>query len=198
MLKKYWPHFLLVAYLIEFIYCAFRPIDFDVWLDKNLVAGIIVVIFAVLYVTKIRFSNLTYTLAILFPIISTLSGYFGFGDNNYDIFNNTVSIGSDVFEKLSHFAFGFYAYPIIEILLRSKKIENKWIAIFFVVGMISFITMDYEIIEIFSAIKRGEVDVTMVTASKFGILYIQKDIFTGAFGAIFSSVLYLLFNRNKK
>ncbi len=197
MIKKYWPHFLFIVYLIEFIYCAIYPISLDVWLDKNLIAGIIVLFFVILYVFKIRFSNISYTLAILFPIVSTLGGYLGFGDNSINVFNNIVSIGSDVFEKLGHFFFGFYAYPSIELLLKTNKINSKWLASFIVIGIIGFITMDYEMIEIFDAIKTGAVDVTTITTSKFGILYIQKDIFTGTIGAIVSSVIYLFINRKK-
>lgn len=198
MFKKYWPHLLLVVYLIEFIFCAIGPVSFDVWLDKNLAPAVIVLAFVILFVSNIRFSNFSYTLAIIFPLINTMGGYLGFGDNSLNVFNNVVSIGGDIFEKLGHFSFGFYAYPLIEILHKSKKIENKWLAIFVVVGLISFITMDYEMVEIFTAIKNGEINIEAITASKFGILYIQKDIFMGAFGSVFSSIVYLLFNRDKK
>lgn len=197
MFKKYWPHLLVLVYFIFLFSCYSNNSSFNDYLDKNIIPILIVATFVILYIKNIRFSNIGYTLAIVFPFINVLSSYYGVGDATTDVFNNTITVQGDIFEKLGHFSAGFYAYPIIGILIRTGKIKSKWLASLFAVGLVGFITMDYEIIEIFTDLKNGALDVLTVSTSTFGILYVRGDIFIGALGAIFAAILFLIFNKDK-
>ena len=144
------------------------------------------------YVKNIKFSNMAYTLSILFPIVNTMSAYYGYGDNTIEVFNNTLTLQGDIFEKLSHFSAGLYAYPLMGFLIKEKKIKSEWMTILFSIFIVGFITMDYEIIEVFTAIKSGAIDALTITSDSFGVIYIQGDIFMGTLGAITAAFIYII------
>ena len=68
--KKYFPHFLLVLYLLEFALLAISPYDRKTWLAENLTAFIPAAILCLLYWKNIRFSNTAYFLMAVFSLLS--------------------------------------------------------------------------------------------------------------------------------
>ncbi|MCK5588834.1 MAG: DUF2238 domain-containing protein, partial [Candidatus Pacebacteria bacterium] len=69
-LKKYFPHFLLLIYIIEFSFLAIAPFDRAVWWAENLPI-LIPVILLIITFKKFRFSNLSYFLITFFFMFHT-------------------------------------------------------------------------------------------------------------------------------
>ena len=76
--SKYFPHFLLSIYIVEFIILAIKPYDRAVWLTENLTIIPIVLILVILYYKKIRFSNISYALMSVLIFMHTYGGHYTF------------------------------------------------------------------------------------------------------------------------
>jgi putative membrane protein len=99
MIKKYFPHLLLVAYITEFIIAGIHPYSRDVWYVENGPIFLLVAFITILYTREVRFSNTAYALMFVLPFLHTIGGHYTFervpftGSITFLVLNETCSIG---------------------------------------------------------------------------------------------------------
>ena len=91
-ISKYFPHFLLAVYAIEWTVLAITPYDRAVWKAENFPIMAIVALLVFLYVRGVRFSNLGYALASVLIFWHTVGGYYTFERVPFDFFINLFDI----------------------------------------------------------------------------------------------------------
>ncbi len=196
-MKYYIPHFLLGAYVIEFLLLAISPYDRAVWLTENLTVLPIVVLLCVLYAKNIRFSNLSYILMSVLIYMHTIGGHYTFALVPFDWFNNFFGFERNMYDRVAHATVGFYAYPLIEMLLRYKVVTKKWFAYLSSVAVIMAIAAAYELFEWQYAILSDPEAGIAVLGSQGDIWDAQKDMLMDTLGGLFGMVLFV-FTHGKK
>lgn len=197
-LSEYFPHILLIIYIVEFGVLAIDPYDRAVWWAENLPVMIPVLI--LVFTFKIfRLSNLSYLLIAIFFMFHTVGGHYTFERTPFDIFNNLLSRlefdflfpeGRNNFDRVGHFLVGIVAYPIGELFLRKKWVLNIPTAIFLGITTLGFWGALYEIIEMYYAIFKGGESGASFLGSQGDVWDAQKDMFLDILGAVCVFVLF--------
>ncbi|MCX6756862.1 MAG: DUF2238 domain-containing protein [Candidatus Nomurabacteria bacterium] len=188
-IKKYFPHFLLAIYTIEFVSLGINPYSRDVWYAENIPIFGIVLFLVILYVRGIRFSNTAYLLMSLLPFFHTVGGYYTFERVPFDWFNNFFGFERNMFDRVGHFMAGFFAYGLAEYVLAYKKVSTKFWAFFLGICFIGTLAMTYELIEWQYAVKQGGDAGLAFLGSQGDIWDAQKDMLMDTLGAIFVSII---------
>lgn len=196
-MKKYIPHFLLAAYIIEFIVLAFNPVDREVWLTENFTVLPIAAILVVLYVKNIRFSNLAYVFMSILLYLHTIGGHYTFAQVPFDWFNDFFGFERNMYDRFAHAMVGLYAYPIIEELLKYKVVTKKWFAYIAAIAIIMAVAAGYEIFEWRYAVNADPTAGIAVLGSQGDVWDAQKDMLMDTSGALFAAALFFLVNRKK-
>jgi len=191
-MKKYFPHFLLVGYVVEFIIAGINPYDRAVWYAENLPILALVILIVVLYIRKVRFSNLAYALMFVLPFVHTIGGHYTFELVPFDWFNNFFGFERNMYDRVGHFSVGFYALPIMEYLTSRGLVAKKWISITYSIFAISFVAVLYEWIEWWYAASYGGSAGAAFLGSQGDIWDAQKDMLLDVLGAVFSVIVYFI------
>ncbi len=190
-IQKYFPHLLLSIYVVEFIALGINPYSRDVWYAENLPIVAIVLFLVVLYIRGIRFSNLAYFFMFILPFLHTIGGHYTFERVPFDWFNNFFGFERNMFDRVGHFTTGFFAYGLMEYVLKYKKVATKFWAFFLSVCFIGTLAMVYELIEWQYAVKAGGEAGIAFLGSQGDIWDAQKDMLMDTLGAIFVSTIGL-------
>jgi putative membrane protein len=197
-MKKYFPHVLLGAYVIEFLVLAVKPYERTTWVVENLTVLVIVAIVVGLYIAKIRFSNTAYALMSVLIFMHTIGGHFSFERVPFDWFNNFFGYERNMYDRVAHATVGFYAYPLIEALITYKIVNKKWFAYFSAFMIIPAIAAFYELFEWQYAISGDPAAGANVLGSQGDIWDAQKDMLMDTLGGAFGTLLFMLTHRKKK
>ena len=198
MLKKYFPHILLVAYILEFIIAGIEPYSRAVWYVENGPILAIVLYIVYLYRKGIRFSNTAYLLMFILPFMHTIGGHYTFELVPFDWFNNLFGFERNMFDRVGHFTVGFYSLPIIEYLVMKKLVAKKFIAITYSIFFIAFVAVFYEWIEWWYADLFGGDAGAAFLGSQGDIWDAQKDMLLDVSGAVVVALGYLIFREQAK
>ena len=195
MIKKYFPHFLFVVYIIEFIVAGIQPYSRSVWYVENgpIVALVLFIVF--LYWRKVRFSNFAYLLMFVLPFMHTIGGHYTFELVPFDWFNHLFGFSRNMFDRVGHFAVGFYALPIMEYLVAKKLVAKKFIVLTYAIFVIAFVAVFYEWIEWWYADLFGGASGAAFLGSQGDIWDAQKDMFMDVSGAVVTALGYLIFKK---
>ena len=196
-MKKYIPHVLLAAYIIEFIVLAFNPHDRAVWLTENLTVGWIPVVLLFLYLRGVRFSNTSYVLMSVLVYMHTIGGHYTFALVPFDWFNNFFGFERNMYDRVAHATVGFYAYPLIESLFKYRIVNSRWYAYLSAFMIIPAIAAFYELFEWQYAVSADPNAGIAVLGSQGDIWDAQKDMLMDTLGGLFATILHLAINRNK-
>ena len=194
-ISKYFPHSLLIAYLVEFIYLAYHPYDRAVWFTENMTIVPIVLLLIVLYICKIRFSNTAYALMSVLVFMHTYGGHYTFALAPFDWFNHMFGFERNMYDRVAHMTVGFYAYPMIEALIRYKVVNQKWFAYFASCMIIPAIAAFYEIFEWRYAIGENPEAGLAVLGSQGDIWDAQKDMLMDTIGGAIGTMLYFIVSK---
>lgn len=194
-MKKYFPHFLLGMYIIEFLFLAVNPYERTTWLVENLTVVVIVAVIVGLYVAKIRFSNTAYALMSILIFMHTIGGHFTFERVPFEWFNDFFGYERNMYDRVAHATVGLYAYPLIEALINYKIVNKKWFAYFSAFMIIPAIAAFYELFEWQYAISGDPTAGANVLGSQGDIWDAQKDILMDTLGGLFATALHFIFNR---
>lgn len=197
-MKKYFPHFLLGVYAVEFLVLAINPYERTTWLVENLTVLAIVAILVGLYIAKVRFSNTSYALMSVLIFMHTIGGHFTFERVPFDWFNDFFGYERNMYDRVAHATVGFYAYPLIEALIRYKVVSKKWFAYFSAFMIIPAIAAFYELFEWQYAISSDPAAGANVLGSQGDIWDAQKDILMDTLGGAFATILHAVTNREKR
>jgi len=193
MTKKYFPHFLLACYLVEFVVAGIAPYSREVWYVENGPIFALVASIVVLYIRGVRFSNTAYALMFILPFWHTIGGHYTFERVPFDWFNNLFGFERNMFDRVGHFAVGFYAVPIIEYLNSRKLVARTWVAATYAIFAVAFIAVFYEWIEWWFAVWNGGGAAGAAFLGSQGDIWdAQKDMLMDVSGALVSVVGYLL------
>ncbi len=196
-MKKYFPHVLLGAYILEFIALSFNPYERTTWVVENATVLVIVAVLVLLYAFKIRFSNTAYALMSVLIFMHTIGGHYTFERVPFEWFSNLFGFERNMYDRVAHATVGFYAYAMIEALLKYKVVNQKWFAYFSAFMIIPAIAAFYELFEWRYAISGDPTAGANVLGSQGDIWDAQKDILMDTLGGVFATVLHFIVNRNK-
>lgn len=191
-ISKYFPHLLLVAYIVEFSILAFHPYDRAVWRTENFTVLPIVVILVILYFKNIRFSNISYALMSVLIYMHTIGGHYTFALVPFDWFNHFFGFERNMYDRVAHMTVGFYAYPMIEALIKYKVVNKKWFAYVASFAIIPAIAAIYEIFEWRYAISADPTAGIAVLGSQGDIWDAQKDMLMDTIGGAIGAALYFI------
>ena len=190
-LNKYFPHLMLLLYLVEFSWLAIAPYDRAVWWAENIPVMIPVLLLVLTY-PKFRFSNLAYFLMTFFFMFHTFGGHFTFERAPFGPFNQMLASlnwdflfpdGRNNFDRVGHFLVGVLAYPLAELFLRKKWVANVPTAIFLGIVSLGFWGALYEVIEMYYAIAEGGESGAAFLGSQGDVWDTQKDMLLDILGA---------------
>ena len=196
-ISKFLPHFLLGVYIIEFIVLSFNPYNRAVWLTENLTVLPIVVILAVLYYKKIRFSNISYVLMSVLIYMHTIGGHYTFALVPFDWFNDLFGFERNMYDRVAHMTVGFYSYPMVEALIRYRVVNQKWFAYFAAFVTIPALAAVYELFEWRYAITADPTAGIAVLGAQGDIWDAQKDMLMDTIGGLVGVVLYFIVSKVK-
>jgi putative membrane protein len=151
----------------------------------------------ILYICKIRFSNLSYALMSVLIFMHTYGGHYSFALAPFDWFNNLFGFERNMYDRVAHMTVGFYAYPMIEMLLKYKVVNQKWFAYFAAFVTIPAIAAFYELFEWRYAIGENPEAGLAVLGSQGDIWDAQKDMLMDTIGGAIGTVLAIIFLRKK-
>lgn len=195
MTKKF-PFVLAVIFSVFFIALAINPVSREVWLAEIIPVVIIFALFLFTY-RKFQFTNLAYSLVAFWMFWHTIGGHYTFANVPFGFITDLLGSERNHFDRIGHFSVGFYAYAMMEWLLRQKHCAYKLAACFSVFFIMS-VAAGYEIIEWwYAAAEGGEAGIEFL-GSQGDIWDAQKDMLADTLGALFSVALFSIIRPDRK
>jgi len=192
---KYYPHILASSFLVFFILFGINPVDRAVWIVE-VIPIIIVYLFLLSTYQKFKFTNISYSLMIIWMVWHTIGGHYTFANVPFDFITDLFNFQRNNFDRVGHIVVGFYAYPMAEFLVR-KKYTNVIVASFFGLFFVMSIAAGYEIIEwAYAVIDGGDTGIEFL-GSQGDIWDAQKDMLADTIGALISIALFLYIRPDK-
>lgn len=189
---------LLVIYSAVFIWSSISPVDFPVWKIEAVTSLVPVVIFIILFLRGVRLSNITYALCFVFPLMHIIGAHYTFANVPFDFFNNLIDSSRNMYDRVAHFSVGLYSFAIIELFLRYKLVNKKWVAYLFALFFIISLAAVYELFEWWYAVSVNPSAGIEVLGSQGDIWDAQKDILMDTLGALVGIILFWFFGKNRK
>ncbi|MBV7388259.1 DUF2238 domain-containing protein [Pasteurellaceae bacterium TAE3-ERU1] len=188
---------LLPALLCGFILCllvwsGIAPHSRAVWYAE---AFPIIAVFALLVLTytKFQFSQTAYALMSAWLIMHTIGAHYTFEHVPFGWGNELLAPwlgeGRNHFDRVAHFAIGFYAYPVAELLLRQRAC-NRTLAMLFGLFFIMSLAASYELIEWQYAVLAGGDEGAAFLGSQGDVWDAQKDMLADTLGALTALCLF--------
>lgn len=193
--RRSFPIALLAAYVIVFVLLGIAPHDRGTWWAENIPIVALVGTLVLLYARGVRLSNLAYLLASVLVFMHTVGGHYTFERVPFGWVTRTFGFERNHYDRVAHFAVGFYAFGLAELLLTRKLVSRNWIAYLFGIFCIGTVAALYEIIEwIYAALAGGSAGAAFL-GSQGDIWDAQKDMLADISGALFAIALYSLRER---
>jgi putative membrane protein len=128
----------------------------------------------------------------------TVGGYYTFERVPFDWVSHAFGFKRNHYDRVAHFAVGFYAYGIAELLVMRRLVTRGWVAALFGICAIGTIAALYEIIEwIYAALEGGSAGAAFL-GSQGDLWDAQKDMLADILGAVFAVALYAVIQRKGK
>jgi len=184
----YYPGVLAGVFAVFFVLLAIEPVSRAVWIAEVVP---VLIVFGLLVATFpwFRFSNTAYSLMAFWLFWHTIGGHYTFANVPFDWASELLDSERNHFDRIGHFSVGFYAFPMMEWLLRCRHcglLTASFFALFFIMS----IAAGYEIIEWwYAAAEGGEAGIEFL-GSQGDIWDAQKDMLSDTLGALCSIGLY--------
>ncbi|WP_417655960.1 DUF2238 domain-containing protein [Pseudidiomarina aestuarii] len=189
-MKHYFPQGLALGLFLLMVWSGINPAMFDVWVAEMIPVVAIYLLLVFTY-PKFQFSNTSYALMSVWLIMHTIGAHYTFANVPFEWFTEWWGGERNHFDRIAHFSVGFYAYPMVELLLK-KKWAVPVTAGFFGLFLIMSVAAGYEIIEWWYAdLAGGDAGIEFL-GSQGDIWDAQKDMLADTLGAIAALVLYFL------
>lgn len=189
------PAVLLAGYIVLFSVLAFQPYARDVWWTENLTIIPVVVVLVGLYAAGVRFSNTAYVLMSCLIYLHTIGGHYTFERVPFGFVTHLFDFHRNHYDRLAHFTVGFYAYPVVELLLGRRWVTKPVIAYLFGLFAIAGLAAFYEIFEWQYAVRSDAAAGIAVLGSQGDIWDAQKDMLADSLGAVAGLALYFTVHR---
>lgn len=182
-------------YSVIFLFSAFEPVSRAVWFAEIIPA--LLILAGIFYMaTRFQFSKTALVFMFIWLCLHTIGAKYTFADVPFDWFNNLIGSERNNFDRVAHFSIGFYAYPIAEYLIKTKKCSTP-LAMAFGLFTLMSVAAGYEIIEWWYAAIAGGDDGIAFLGSQGDIWDAQKDMLCDTTGSLFA-LLILFFQRNNR
>ena len=180
---------LTTIYSVVFLFAGFDPVSRAVWIAEILPA--LLILAGIFYmVSRFEFSTTALVLMFVWLILHTIGSKYTFADVPFDWFNNLIGSERNNFDRVAHFSIGFYAYPIAEYLIKTKKCSAP-LAMAFGLFTLMSVAAGYEIIEWwYAAVAGGEEGIAFL-GSQGDIWDAQKDMLCDTSGALVALLLMI-------
>lgn len=186
------PALLLLIYVVLFTVLAFNPNDRMTWFVENLTVWIILGVIVGFYLGGVRFSNCAYAFASVLIYLHTIGGHYTFALVPFDFVTDLFGFERNHYDRMAHFAVGFYAFLIAEWIWREKLVGNRFLLFTYPVFAIATVAMSYELIEwIYAALANPEAGIAYL-GSQGDIWDAQKDMLADTLGAMFAVGVFFL------
>jgi putative membrane protein len=196
MIKHYFPHLLASIYTVFFIALGISPVSREVWIAE-VIPVVIIFLFLVASYNKFRFSNSAYALLSIWIFWHTVGGHYTFANVPFGWVSELIGSERNHFDRVGHFAVGFYAFAMTEWLLRKKYCGFK-LALFFSLFFIMSVAAGYEIIEWWYAVAEGGEAGVEFLGSQGDVWDAQKDMLSDTLGAIASLIVFCFIRPDRK
>ncbi len=192
------PSVLLGIYVVFFLVLAVNPVYRNIWIAENLTVLIVIGTLLILWVRGTRFSNLAYVLMAIPLFMHTIGGHYTFSNTPFDLVTNFFDFERNHYDRLGHFAVGFYVFAIAEWLHTKRLVANRFLLFTYAIFAIAMMAVAYEVIEWASI---------MISSPEFGVGYLgmqgdiwdaQIDMFMNMLGAVFMAIVYLFVRKPNK
>ena len=195
-LQKNIPYILLAIVLLVMVWSGVNPLERATWFAEIIPGLTALIVFTILHV-KYGFSNLTCFLASIGFITQSIGAHYTFAQVPINWLTDFAGFTRNNFDRIGHFAAGFMAIMIAEIIQKTKYITRRSaIYLFSLFSVVTFATT-YELFEwMYSIIAKDINHSGSFLGSQGDIWDAQKDILMDTLGAIF--VLFLYFKRQKQ
>jgi putative membrane protein len=189
-LKASYPYVLAGVFVVVFGWLAVEPVSRAVWVAEVIP---VVIVFALLVFTfgMFRFSNTAYSLMAVWLFWHTIGGHYTFANVPFGWITDLIGAERNHFDRIGHFSVGFYAYPMMELLLR-RRLCGPVTASFFALFFIMSIAAGYEIIEWWYAVAEGGEAGVEFLGSQGDVWDAQQDMLADTLGAVATIILYWL------
>lgn len=196
MTLKKQPIFLVLTniYFVVLLFSAIEPSSRTVWFAEILPA--LLILMGIYYVSlRFTFSKTAYALMFIWLILHTIGAKYTFSDVPFDWFNQLIGSDRNNFDRVAHFSIGFYAYPIAEYLIKTKKCSAPLAMLFGLFALMS-VAAGYEIIEWwYAAVAGGEEGIAFL-GSQGDIWDAQKDMLCDTSGSLVALLLMMVQRKN--
>jgi len=193
--RNTYPYILAGVFVAVFAWLAIEPVSRTVWIAEVIP---VIIVFTLLVVSfgAFRFSNTAYSLMAVWLFWHTVGGHYTFANVPFEWASNLIGSERNQFDRVGHFSVGFYAYPMMEWLLR-KRHCGLLMASFFALFFIMSIAAGYEIVEWwYAAAEGGEAGVEFL-GSQGDTWDAQKDMLADTLGAVGAIMLYWFLRPDK-
>jgi putative membrane protein len=187
------PKALFFVYLAVLVWSGFSPNDRAVWYVEAATSLVPVAILAILYWKGIRLSNSAYVLMAVFPIMHAIGAHYTFAEVPFGWFDRLFGFQRDMYDRVAHFAVGFYAFGIIDMIRIKKASTSIFLMATYALFSIMALAAAYEIFEWLYAVSSDPSSGLAVLGSQGDIWDTQKDMLMDTSGAVVAVVGYLLF-----
>lgn len=185
------PAILFAGYVLVFLWGAINPYDRTTWWVENVPIVGVVTTLLVMYARGVRFSPLAYVLMAVLPYWHTVGGHYTFERVPFDWFDRAFGFQRNMFDRVGHFSVGFFAFGILEYLLRRRAMSRP-LACLFALFAIGFVAMSYELLEWIYAAYGGNASAgANFLGSQGDVWDAQKDMLMDTLGAITAVLLFL-------
>ena len=173
------------------------PASRAVWFTEMFWAWGLVAILLLTY-RRFRFSTAAYSCFFVWSILQIIGAHWTFEHVPMDWLTTPLGLERNPFDRIAHFAVGWFAFPLSELYWRKGYVRSKILAAFFAVMTTVAMAGLWEIVEwLYAVIDGGEAGAAFL-GSQGDEWDAQKDILCDTFGAVCSVSLFLLFNRNSR
>jgi len=187
-MRNTFPLVLAGLFLVAFCGLAVSPVSRAVWWAENIPA---LAVFGLLVCTarRWRFSDLAYGLMAVWLFLQIIGGHYTFANVPFDLVTRLFGFTRNHFDRVAHFAVGFYAFPIAELLWR-KRLAHPAVILLFGLTAIMAVACAYEIIEWgYAVLEGGEAGVEFL-GSQGDPWDAQKDMLADTLGALGALALF--------
>jgi len=196
MLHHRLPHLLALGLCLLIAWSGVAPYARDVWVAEIIPVLLVFGGLVWLY-PHFRFSNTAYLLMAVWLFWHTIGAHYTFANVPFDWLNSLSSSERNHFDRISHFAVGFYAFAIAEWLLRRRHCSFAP-AVMFSLALIMALAAAYEIVEYWFAIYYGGDAGIEFLGSQGDVWDAQKDMLADTLGAITALLLFAWLRPDRK
>lgn len=183
------PQTLALILLPFLVWSGISPVDRATWWAEIIPVTSVFLLFVFTF-KKFRFSNIAYLFAAVWLYMHTIGAHYTFERVPFRFFNDFFGQERNQYDRIAHFAIGFYAFAVAELVQRKNWITNRAFIFLFALFSIMSLAASYELIEWIYAVKFGGTRASDFLGSQGDIWDAQKDILADTLGALFSLMFY--------